>query len=59
MAQAFEGVTVIDHPLVQHKLTIMRDAETSTRGFQSRKAGQPWRESCDAAVVSVFLACVV
>ena len=31
---AFEGVTVVDHPLVQHKLTIMRDKETSTRGFR-------------------------
>jgi uracil phosphoribosyltransferase len=29
-----EGVTVIDHPLVQHKLTIMRDRETSTAGFR-------------------------
>jgi uracil phosphoribosyltransferase len=34
MTQKFEGVTVIDHPLVQHKLTIMRDKETSTRGFR-------------------------
>jgi uracil phosphoribosyltransferase len=34
MARQFEGVTVIDHPLVQHKLTIMRDKETSTRGFR-------------------------
>jgi uracil phosphoribosyltransferase len=34
MAEKFEGVTVIDHPLVQHKLTIMRDRETSTRGFR-------------------------
>ncbi|ODN70915.1 uracil phosphoribosyltransferase [Methylobrevis pamukkalensis] len=29
-----DGVTVIDHPLVQHKLTIMRDKETSTAGFR-------------------------
>lgn len=29
-----KGVTVIDHPLVQHKLTIMRDKETSTAGFR-------------------------
>ena len=28
------GVTVITHPLVQHKLTLMRDKETSTRGFR-------------------------
>jgi uracil phosphoribosyltransferase len=31
---SMQGVTVIDHPLVQHKLTIMRDRETSTAGFR-------------------------
>ena len=30
-----KGVTVVDHPLVQHKLTIMRNKETSTAGFQA------------------------
>src|SRR3954471_5141964 len=29
-----KGVTVINHPLVQHKLTIMRKKETSTAGFR-------------------------
>src|SRR5688572_33017745 len=29
-----QGVTVVDHPLVQHKLTIMRNKETSTAGFR-------------------------
>lgn len=29
-----DGVTVIDHPLVQHKLTIMRRKETSTASFR-------------------------
>lgn len=29
-----DGVTVIDHPLVQHKLTLMRDRETSTASFR-------------------------
>ncbi|TIV97589.1 MAG: uracil phosphoribosyltransferase [Mesorhizobium sp.] len=29
-----QGVTVVDHPLVQHKLTIMRKTETSTAGFR-------------------------
>jgi uracil phosphoribosyltransferase len=29
-----DGVTVIDHPLVQHKLTIMRRKETSTSSFR-------------------------
>jgi uracil phosphoribosyltransferase len=27
-------VTVIDHPMIQHKLTIMRDKETSIAGFR-------------------------
>lgn len=29
-----DGLTIINHPLVQHKLTIMRDKETSTRTFR-------------------------
>ena len=29
-----DGVTVIDHPLVQHKLTLMRRKETSTASFR-------------------------
>ena len=29
-----DGVTVIDHPLVQHKLTIMREATTATSKFR-------------------------
>ena len=29
-----DGVTVIDHPLVRHKLTVMRDARTSTKTFR-------------------------
>ncbi|MAM08865.1 MAG: uracil phosphoribosyltransferase [Rhizobiaceae bacterium] len=29
-----DGVTVIDHPLVQHKLTKMRQKDTSTAGFR-------------------------
>jgi len=29
-----DGVTVVDHPLVQHKLTIMRRKETSTASFR-------------------------
>ena len=28
------GVTVVDHPLVQHKLTLMRDQARSTQGFR-------------------------
>lgn len=29
-----QNVTVVEHPLVQHKLTIMRDKETSTASFR-------------------------
>jgi uracil phosphoribosyltransferase len=29
-----QGVTIVDHPLVQHKLAILRDKETSTRSFR-------------------------
>jgi uracil phosphoribosyltransferase len=29
------SVTVVDHPLVQHKLTIMRERDTSTKSFRT------------------------
>ncbi|WP_118137185.1 uracil phosphoribosyltransferase [Oceanicella sp. SM1341] len=29
-----EHLTIVDHPLVQHKLTLMRDKATSTAGFR-------------------------
>jgi uracil phosphoribosyltransferase len=29
-----KSVTIVDHPLVQHKLTIMREKETSTASFR-------------------------
>jgi uracil phosphoribosyltransferase len=29
-----EGVTVVEHPLVQHKLTLMRDKSRSTKAFR-------------------------
>lgn len=29
-----DHLTIVDHPLVQHKLTIMRDVETSTKSFR-------------------------
>ena len=29
-----QGVTIVDHPLVQHKLTLMREAQRSTKGFR-------------------------
>ena len=31
---ALRGVTVVEHPLVQHKLTLMRDKKRSTKGFR-------------------------
>ncbi len=33
--QSAQGVTIVDHPLVQHKLTLMRDKETSTKTFRA------------------------
>ena len=29
-----KGVTIVDHPLVQHKLTLMRKKDTSTKSFR-------------------------
>ena len=29
-----EGVTVVDHPLVRHKLTLIRDKSISTKSFR-------------------------
>jgi uracil phosphoribosyltransferase len=29
-----EGVTIVDHPLVQHKLTLIRDKSISTKSFR-------------------------
>lgn len=29
-----DGVTVVDHPLVQHKLTLMREKDRSTKSFR-------------------------
>lgn len=29
-----KGVTIVSHPLVQHKLTLMRKKDTSTKGFR-------------------------
>ena len=30
-----QAVTIVDHPLIQHKLTLMRDKNTSTAGFRA------------------------
>src|SRR3569833_2440679 len=35
MAKAMQGVKVCDHPLVQHKLTLMRDKDTPTATFRA------------------------
>src|ERR1700738_1061537 len=29
-----QGVTIVEHPLVQHKLTLMRDKTRATKGFR-------------------------
>ena len=29
-----QGVTIVDHPLVQHKLTLIREKELSTKSFR-------------------------
>jgi uracil phosphoribosyltransferase len=34
MSQAFPNLTVLQHPLIQHKLTLLRDRRTSTRDFK-------------------------
>ena len=34
MTTRSEGVTVVDHPLVQHKLTLMRQKDRSTKSFR-------------------------
>ena len=34
MTTKSHGVTVVDHPLVQHKLTLMRNKDTSTAQFR-------------------------
>lgn len=34
MSHDFPNLTVVEHPLVQHKLTLMRERETSTRSFR-------------------------
>jgi uracil phosphoribosyltransferase len=34
MGNAMKGVTVVDHPLVKHKLTLMRKKDTSTKSFR-------------------------
>ena len=34
MTKSQDGVTVVDHPLVQHKLTLMRQKDRSTKSFR-------------------------
>ena len=34
MPRSFSNLTVLDHPLISHKLTILRDRRTSTRDFK-------------------------
>src|SRR6185503_19357860 len=32
--KTMQGVTIVDHPLVQHKLTLIREKELSTKSFR-------------------------
>src|SRR5882762_6326849 len=32
--EPMDGVTIVTHPLVQHKLTLIRDKSRSTKGFR-------------------------
>ncbi len=34
MTSSQDGVTVVDHPLVRHKLTLMREKDRSTKSFR-------------------------
>src|SRR5687768_13611054 len=34
MGETMQGVTVVDHPLVQHKLTLIRGKDISTKSFR-------------------------
>ena len=34
VAQRFPNLTVLDHPLIRHKLTLLRDRNTTTRDFR-------------------------
>jgi uracil phosphoribosyltransferase len=34
MSQTFTNLTILRHPLIQHKLTLLRDKRTSTRDFK-------------------------
>ena len=34
MTSAFPNLTVLDHPLIQHKLTLLRDRDSTTRDFK-------------------------
>lgn len=35
MNRRFKNLTIVDHPLVQHKLTRLRDRDTNTRDFKA------------------------
>ena len=43
--QDFPNLTVLNHPLIQHKLTILRDKRTGTRDFKQLVA-EIGRASC-------------
>src|SRR3984893_11494826 len=47
-----EGVTVVDHPLVQHKLTLIRDKAISTKSFREllKEIGTPLAQMQSAKI---------
>ena len=53
------NVITVDHPLVQHKLTLMREKSTSTKGFrQLMREIQPYIRLWKEARVSKLAAAV-
>ena len=44
-----QGVTVVDHPLVRHKLTLMRKKDTSIKSFRQLLNATPELKRLPAA----------
>ena len=49
----FDNLTVVSHPLVQHKLTLMREKDTSTASFRQTPQIAQLQESIDAMAVEL------
>ena len=46
-----DGVTIVSHPLVQHKLTLLREKDISTKAFRDVEAAQREHEVGSSLVV--------